>query len=374
MRNFKFVVIVAGEASADLHASNLVRAMMRSEPGIVFWGIGGKKMEEAGVKIIFSSSDMAVVGLTEGFSKLGIIARAAKQIKTILKKSRPDLLILIDYPGFNLHVAKTAKKFNVPVLYYIAPQVWAWRRGRVKKIARRIDHMAVILPFEADFYKNSGIAVDYVGHPVLDSVSKEHFPSIPESNCPVVGIIPGSRIEEIRNLLPVMISAAEILEKRYGSIKYILPLAPTIDQKFVQSFIEGSRISIEVCKSSIYSALSICDAAMVTSGTATLETAVMGVPMVIIYKISPFSYWLAKKVIKTSFIGLVNLIAGERVVSELIQNEATPERLAGEILNILENKEAMNVMKNKMEYVKQSLGKAGASEKTAEIALKMMRK
>ncbi|HOP47917.1 MAG TPA: lipid-A-disaccharide synthase [Desulfobacteraceae bacterium] len=375
MRPFKFVVIVAGEASADLHASNLVKVMKQWEPGIVFWGIGGKKMEEAGVKLILSSSDMAVVGLTEAFSKFRTLARASKQLKYILKNARPDLLILLDYPGFNIHIAKAAKQFHVPVLYYIAPQVWAWRRGRVKKIARRVNHMAVILPFEEEFFKNSGINVDYVGHPILDCIAQKNTSPQIEQNFPVIGIVPGSRREEIRNLLPVMIRSAEILENHYGGIKCLLPLAPTIDAEFVQSFIDSSNVSINitVCRNSIYDVLSSCDIAMVTSGTATLETAVMGIPMVIVYKVSPISYWLAKKVIKTSFIGLVNLVAGEKVVPELIQYEATPERLAEEVLNILENQGVIDIMKNKMKYVKESLGNAGASEKTAQIAIKMIR-
>jgi len=375
VRPFKFVVIVAGEASADLHASNLVKVMKQWEPGIVFWGIGGKKMEEAGVKLILSSSDMAVVGLTEAFSKFRTLARASKQLKYILKNARPDLLILLDYPGFNIHIAKAAKQFHVPVLYYIAPQVWAWRRGRVKKIARRVNHMAVILPFEEEFFKNSGINVDYVGHPILDCIAQKNTSPQIEQNFPVIGIVPGSRREEIRNLLPVMIRSAEILENHYGGIKCLLPLAPTIDAEFVQSFIDSSNVSINitVCRNSIYDVLSSCDIAMVTSGTATLETAVMGIPMVIVYKVSPISYWLAKKVIKTSFIGLVNLVAGEKVVPELIQYEATPERLAEEVLNILENQGVIDIMKNKMKYVKESLGNAGASEKTAQIAIKMIR-
>jgi len=349
--------------------------MKQWEPGIVFWGIGGKKMEEAGVKLILSSSDMAVVGLTEAFSKFRTLARASKQLKYILKNARPDLLILLDYPGFNIHIAKAAKQFHVPVLYYIAPQVWAWRRGRVKKIARRVNHMAVILPFEEEFFKNSGINVDYVGHPILDCIAQKNTSPQIEQNFPVIGIVPGSRREEIRNLLPVMIRSAEILENHYGGIKCLLPLAPTIDAEFVQSFIDSSNVSINitVCRNSIYDVLSSCDIAMVTSGTATLETAVMGIPMVIVYKVSPISYWLAKKVIKTSFIGLVNLVAGEKVVPELIQYEATPERLAEEVLNILENQGVIDIMKNKMKYVKESLGNAGASEKTAQIAIKMIR-
>jgi lipid-A-disaccharide synthase len=372
---FKSVVIVAGEASADLHGSNLVKAIKRLDPDIVFCGIGGKRMQEAGVQILFSSSDMAVVGLTEVFSKLQTITRAFRAIKTILKNDRPDLLILIDYPGFNIHMAKIAKRFEIPVLYYISPQVWAWRRGRVKKISRRVDRMAVILPFEEAFYGERGMKVDFVGHPLLDALeygkSALHsaHANLPH---PVVGILPGSRKEEIRNLLPVMVKSAEIMSQRYPDICCLLPLAPTIDNEFVQSLVEESPVKIRICQESIYETLEVCDVALVASGTATLETAIMGVPMVIVYRVSPISYWVGRMVVRVPYIGLGNLVAGEKVVPELIQDEVTPGRLASEALNILDDEKVRANMIEKLKGIKERLGRAGASERTAKIALEMM--
>lgn len=388
LRDSKFVVIVAGEASADLHGSNLVNAMKCLDPGIVFWGIGGQKMERAGVKILVSASDMAVVGVTEVLSRLHTIVKAARKLKALLKSNPPNLLILIDYPEFNLYIARIAKRFQVPVLYYISPQVWAWRRGRTRKIARRVDRMAVILPFEKEFYKKRGMQVDYVGHPVLDcgaapghhgdnSVFKATRTGDGRSaesgiKCPVIGLLPGSRKEEIRNLLPVMVDAADILRRRYGSVRCILPLAHTIDPGFVQSFIRDSSVDINVSQDGVYEAMDGCDVALVTSGTATLETAIIGIPMVIVYRVSRVSYWVGKNVIKVPFIGLVNLVAGEKIVTELIQDKAVPERLADEALRILENDAVRESMKKKLSAVRESLGRGGASERTARIALEMM--
>jgi lipid-A-disaccharide synthase len=375
----KFVVIVAGEASADLHGSNLVKAMKKSAPGIVFWGIGGKNMEEAGVKILFSSSEMAVVGITEVLSKLRTIARASGRLKRILKSKRPDLLILIDYPDFNIHIAKTAKRFHVPVLYYISPQVWAWRRGRVRKIARRIDRMAVILPFEKTFYGKRGLSVDYVGHPLLDALSREvdirrvGVESGSEYDYPVVGLLPGSRKEEIRNLLPVMVESVQILRKRYPEIRCRLSLAPTIEAGFVQSFTENSAVKIEIIPGDTLETLRVCHVALVASGTATLETALMGVPMVIAYKVSRFSYWLGRIVVRVPYIGLVNLVAGEEVAPEFIQDDVAPDTVAHAAMSILEDEGLRESMIKKLRGIRESLGKSGASEATAKMALEMMK-
>ena len=369
---------MAGEASADLHGSNLVNAMKNLDPGIVFWGIGGDKMRQAGVETFITSSDMAVVGLTEVLYKLQTIVKAAGKLKSVIKKRRPDLLILIDYPDFNIHIAKTAKHFQVPVLYYISPQVWAWRQGRIKKISRRIDRMAVILPFEKSFYRQKGVEVDYVGHPLMDAcpqkVDKETIRAHLELDKEhlVVGLLPGSRKEEIKKLLPVMIKSAEIMSRRHQNIRYLLPIAPTIDPEFVQPFINNSSVKIKVIREDIYEPLSVCDAAIVASGTATLEMAVMGVPMVIIYRMSPLSYWAGRMIIKLSYIGLANHGKKAGVVPELIQGEVTPVRLAHETLNILENKDIQKEMKKKLENIKKKLGMGGASERTAEIALEMM--
>ena len=378
-KNSKFVVIVAGEASADLHGSNLVKAMMRLNPGIIFWGIGGQKLEQAGVKILFSSSDMAVVGMTEVLCKLYTIVKASRKLKSILKNDRPDLLILIDYPGFNINIARTAKRFQIPVLYYISPQVWAWRRGRVRKLSRRIDRMAVILPFEKEFYRQSGMEVEYVGHPLLDTCPEELDKEKAmiklgvELYYPVVGLLPGSRKHEISELLPAMVKSVEILRGSYPNIRCLLPLARTVEPEFVQSFIDNSDVSIKVIKGDIHQALSVCDVALVASGTATMETAIMGVPMVIAYKVSPISFWIGKMIVKVPYIGLVNLVAKEKVVPELIQDEVTPDRLAHEALTILENKNVRASMIMKLKGIKENLGRGGASERTAKIALEIMR-
>ena len=387
--------MVAGEASADLHGSNLVKAMKASCPGVTFCGIGGANMKQAGVKILVSSSDMAVVGLTEVVQRLHTIFRAANKLKATLKAHHPDLLILIDYPEFNLYMARIARRLQIPVLYYISPQVWAWRRGRVKKIAKRVDRMAVILPFEEQFYRKRGVDVDYVGHPLLDAFkpatrnlqqspevggrrsevrsqkSKRQNPVSSIQN-PVVGLVPGSRREEIRNMLPIMIRSAEILKIRYPDIRCLLPLAKTIEPEYIDSFIRKSSLDIEVHQGDIYEVLDRCHIAMVTSGTATLDTAIMAVPMVIVYKVTPLSYRIGKILIKTPFIGLANLVAGERVVPELIQDEVTPERLADEALTLIENEHVRNNMITKLHRIRKRLGEGGASERTAKIALGMM--
>ena len=391
IRDYKLVLMVAGEASADLHGSNLVKAMKASCPGVAFCGIGGNNMQQAGVKILVSSSDMAVVGLTEVLKKIHTIFRAASKLKTTLKTHHPDLLILIDYPDFNLYMARIARRLKIPVLYYISPQVWAWRKGRVRKIARRVDRMAVILPFEEEFYRKRGVTVDYVGHPLLDVF--KYDVQRPTSNVQnpisqggtkiqdprskiqnlVVGLVPGSRREEIRNMLPIMLRSAEILKARYPDIRCLLPLAKTIEPEFVESFIRKSSLNIEVHKENIYDVLDNCHIALVTSGTATLDTAIMEVPMVVVYKVTPLSYRIGKMLIKTSFIGLANLVAGERVVPELIQHEVTPERLADEALTLIENKDVRKNMITKLHGIRKRLGEGGASERTARIAAEMMK-
>jgi len=372
------VLIIAGEASADLHGSNLVRAMKRLDPEISFLGIGGEKMENEGVKILFSSSDMAVVGLTEIFSRIPYIFRAHRQLKLILKETHPDLLILIDYPTFNLYLARSAKRFNVPVLYYISPQVWAWRQGRIKKIARRVDRMATILPFEAALYRDSGLDVEYVGHPLLDAVSKtvNRREAITEMGLtgsrPILGLLPGSRREEIENLLPLMVQAVGILSSGYRDLKCVLPIASTISPDLVQSMISKSSVEINISQGDIYKTLATCDLALVTSGTATLETAIMGIPMIVVYRASPLTFWIAKKVVNVPFIGLVNLVAGEEVVPELMQDEVTPQRLAQEAMAILEDGRKKEDMIKKLKMVEERLGSGGASARTAGMALEMM--
>jgi len=375
----KRVVIVAGEASADLHGANLVLSVKKLDPGISFLGIGGERMEQAGVEILFPSSQMAVVGLVEVFSRLTTILRAFYGMRSLLKSTRPDLLILIDYPDFNIRLAGVAKRHNVPVLYYISPQVWAWRKGRVRKIADRVDRMAVIFPFEEEFYGECDIDVKYVGHPLMDSVphnlSKAHALKELglEEASPVLGLLPGSRKEEVKNHLPAMVKAAEILASRYQDLQCVLPIASTIPKDFIFPLIEPGSVPIKTTEGMLYKSLAACDLALVTSGTATLETAIVGTPMIVVYKLSPLSFWLGKKIVKVPFISLVNLVAGEMVVPELIQDDVDPQRLAEESLLLLEDGTRRTNMVKDLERVKERLGKGGASERAAQIAVDMIR-
>lgn len=373
-------MILAGEASGDLHGARLVEAIQRLDPAVSFVGIGGAQMERAGVRLLVHASQMAVVGLTEVFHRGRILLKALQDVKRFLRRELPALLILIDYPDFNIHVAATAKRCGVPVLYYISPQVWAWRKGRIRKIWRRIERMAVILPFEEDFYRRHGVAVDYVGHPLMDSVPlrlSTRAAALDWSeagDAPVMAIVPGSREEEVRNLLPLMIQAAGMLRKRFPGLRALLPLASSIEEDKVRQIIGESPVPVEVSPEGLPRVLGRCHAAMVTSGTATLETAIAGVPMVVAYQVSAVSYWAGRLLIEVPFISLVNLVAGRAVVRELIQHEATASNLAREVGRLLEDPVYRRAMIRDLGEVRGRLGEEGASGRVARIALDMLQK
>ncbi len=374
----KQIMIVAGEASGDLHGGNLVQAMHRIDPEIRFYGVGGKKLKEAGVELIADAAEMAVVGLTEVVSKLGMILKVMAQLKALLKKDRPDLIILIDYPDFNLPLAKAAKKYGINVFYYISPQVWAWRRGRIKKIKKIIDRMAVILPFEADLYKGVGIDATFVGHPLLDVV-RTKYPRKEAlrrfdlaEGVTTVGILPGSRQSEVTRLLPVMLGAAEIIDKKIKDVQFVLPLADTLDNAFVSQIIEKHSVAVRLIPNEVYDVIGCTDIAMVASGTATLETALMETPMVIIYKVSAPSYYVGRMVINVDHIGLVNIIAGKAIVPELIQFEASPEKIAANVIDILASRERMENIKAELKKIRNMLGRHGAAERVARLAYDMI--
>ncbi len=377
--NSRLVLIVAGEASADLHGSHLVTALKRLKPGLTFWGIGGQRLQEAGVRILFNSSDMAVVGLTEVVSRLATVTRAYLTLKTILRKERPLLLILMDFPDFNLRLARAAKRLQIPVLYYISPQVWAWRKGRVNTIRRWVDRMAVILPFEKDFYREKGLYVEDVGHPLLEEIPMDldgekvrlEFGLLHDAS-PVLALLPGSRKEEVTNLLPVMVKAAERIRSEHARLKCLLPRASTVPAELIAGLLRKSSLDVQVIEGDVYRVLKACDLAMVASGTATLEAAILETPMVIVYRVSFFSYWIGRMVISVPFIGLVNLVAGEEVVPELIQGDVTPDRLAREAMDILDHDERRRDMVKKLHALRETLGQGSASERTARIALEMM--
>ncbi len=372
------VMIIAGETSGDNHGARLVREMFARDPGLEIFGIGGAQMRQAGVEILTDADTLSVVGITEVFSRLPVVIREAGRIKKQMVSRCPDLLILIDFPDFNLHMAKFAKKHNIAVLYYISPQVWAWRGGRVAKIKKYVDRMAVILPFEADFYHERGVSATFVGHPLLDHYKEEQHAGDPGFETPdktVVGLLPGSRSSEIARNLPVMLAAARRLENRIPGIRFIVSMAPGIDRQWLEGFVSPYRevIDIELRPGAIEGVLKACTLVVAASGTVTLEAAIFGVPMVIIYRVSRVSYLLGSMLVNVDHIGLANIIAGERVVPELIQQQAEPAEIARTVSHLLSDPEALSDLRQRLRSVRALLGETGASAKTAEIALSMIR-
>jgi lipid-A-disaccharide synthase len=374
----KTIMIVAGEASGDMHGASLVREMLKIDPALNFYGIGGNKLQEAGVKLLANASTMAVVGLTEVISKLRSILKIMNMMKKSLDKYRPELVILIDYPDFNLPLAKAAKKRGIKVFYYISPQVWAWRKSRIGQIKKTVSKMAVILPFEVDTYSQKGFSVNYVGHPLLDLMRPDY--SKQESrkiiglaeNKTTIGLLPGSRVTEVKKLLPEILRAAEILARRIPNVQFVLPLADMLDEKIVAEITSGFSVKVKVIAGHTYEAISCADLAIVASGTATLETALLGVPMIIIYKISPLSYFVGKLFIRIKNIGLVNIIAGKTIVPELIQGKANAQSIASEAVDILTSAGRKKEMINELAAIRAKLGKPGAAIRAAQLALDML--
>ena len=375
----KTIMIIAGEASGDMHGANLVREMLKINPALNFYGIGGNKLREEGVKLFANASAMAVVGLTEVISKFGTLFRIIRQVKKSLDEMKPELVILIDYPDFNLYfVAPAAKKRNIKIFYYISPQVWAWRKSRINKIKKLVDKMAVILPFEVDTYAAKGFAVDYVGHPLLDMVklnyskqeSRKKF-GLAENKI-TIGILPGSRLSEVRKLMPELLRAAEILAQKIPDVQFVLPLADTLEEKIITEIISRFTVNVHIISDNTYDVISCADLALVASGTATLETALLGVPMVIVYKISLLSYVIGRLFVHVKNIGLVNIIAGKTIVPELIQGDTSGKRIAEEALAILTNEEKKQEMIKGLEAIRARLGEPGAAIRAAQIACDMI--
>lgn len=372
----KSVMIIAGEASGDLHGAKLVNAMRQKNHSLFFYGIGGQALKEAGVKILVDASELAVVGITEVFSKISGLLKGLSVAKRTLKAQRPDLLILIDFPDFNLNVAAVAKSLGIPVLYYICPQVWAWRSGRVKKIAKLVDHIAVILPFEEDIFKKHQVPVTFVGHPLLDNEHNLKNAALGKraKQNTAIGLLPGSREKEIARHLPVMVDAAELLSARIKNLKFIVSAAPGMLKGYVEDIIakRDALIDVELITGGVAKVFEKSRMVIAASGTVTLESAIAGMPMVIIYKVSPISYWLGRALIRVAHIGLVNLIAGKRLVPELLQQEASPERIAGTVFDMFNDDKGLERLKKELLSIRDALGGPGASERVAEIALSML--
>ena len=376
------VMIVTGEASGDLHGAQLVTSMQILDPSLNFCGMGGRELEKAGVEILFEAAKIAVVGLFEVVSHLKDIISAQITLRRRLTQARPKLLILIDFPDFNLLLARKAKRLGIPVFYYVSPQVWAWRSGRVRTIARLVDKIGVILPFEEQFYRDRGVDAHYVGHPLLDSVhrtfSRDQFCQIHtiESQKKIIGVLPGSRIKEVKRLLPVFLEASRLIQQKSDEgLVFLVPRASTITEQTLLDFgVENYRaqLDIRIISENQYDLMAACDAAIAASGTVTLELLLLNTPMVAAYKLSPHTYQFGKFLVKVSYFSLVNLIANDDIVPELLQDEAHPARIASELYKLLYNKEARHQMQKGFDHVREQLGQPGASQKAARLALNLI--
>ncbi len=373
------IMFSAGESSGDQHAANMFLELKKHQPDIKGFGMGGAKMALAGIDIRYDSGSIGVIGVVEVLKHYGEIRRALKLIQQLVSTERPDLLVCVDYKEFNLKLARFAKQCGVKVLFYVSPQVWAWRPGRVKTYGKAIDMMAVIFPFETTYYDAENVPVRYVGHPSVDKVHPQRSRledmaifNLDEGN-PVIGLLPGSRANEINRLLPIMLAAAEILQARIPGIQFMLPQADSISDELLENYMDRSPVKMTVIKNQPYDVIQCCDVVMTTSGTATIEIALLTVPMVITYKLAALTYWLGRWLVNTPFIGLPNIILGKGFIKELIQYEATSENLAEEIERILTDKFYADQMRDNLKQVKQQLGHGGGSKNMAELALEIMK-
>ena len=362
--------VIAGEASGDLHGSNLIREIMKNDPEAVFGIVGGDLMSEQGGEPILHYRKMAFMGIWEVVKNFRQVNRNFKICKKALVDFQPDLVILIDYPGFNLRMAKFAKLIGYKVIYYISPKLWAWNSKRVIKIKKYVDRMLVILPFEVGFYKQFDYKVDYVGNPLLDAIEQKK-PDLPglksfiEENQleskPIITVMAGSRKHEISTSLPVMLK----LQAHFPGYQFVVAAAPSVEKEFYEKYLKNS--AFRIVYNQTYALLSNSFAALVNSGTATLETAVFDVPQVVCYKVAPVSAFLIRMVIRVPYVSLVNLIMNEKVVQELLQNDFNEENLVKELQKITSDEENRREMMKKYRELKDMLGQKGASQRAASL-------
>ena len=375
----KKILLVAGEVSGDLHGSYLVEAIHRIDPDIQFFGVGGEGLKRVGMRLLHHSQSLSVVGITEVFVKLRSILKALRTLKGSLEREKPDLVILIDFPDFNLRLAKIAHREGIPILYYISPQVWAWRPGRVRLIARLVKKMVVLFPFEVPLYEAAGVDVEWVGHPLLDIVkptlSKEmafqQFGLDPRRR--TIGLLPGSRIHEIERLLPSLLASAQLLQKEIPDLQFVIPLAPGVSRATLSSRMNSISVPVTVVEGFTYDVMNLCELLITASGTATLEAAILGKPMIIIYKVSFSTYWIGRALVRVNHIGLPNLVAEKEIALELIQKDVNPQRIVEEAFRILRDPLLSRKMTESMGEVRHKLGEPGAAERAGRIICSMLR-
>ena len=371
-------MISAGEASGDLHAANLVKALRKHQANLSVCAMGADLLRAEGAEILVDCRAIAVMGIVEVLKHWRDIQAALQRLKDEIDNNPPDLLILVDYVEFNLKLAKYAKDKGVKVLFYVSPQVWAWRSGRVPKIGKAIDMMAVLFPFETEVYEKSNVPVRFVGHPLADEVkptmgrseAQQVFNLHPDMN--TVALLPGSRKSEVERILPVLLQSAVQIKKASPNIQFILPIAPTLCKEYIRQFIDNVGIEVILINAQTHDVVACSDAVIVASGTATLEVALLEKPMSIVYKTNPISYSILSRMIKVEHIGLANIVAGKGIVPEFIQDYAEPHIIAAEVLKQLEDEHYRSTMINELSKVKIKLAAGGGSSKIAALAHEML--
>ena len=377
MNRGKEIMLVVGEASGDMHGASLVNALLKRDPNLTFFGVAGDQLQQTNFEALFTVSELTGMGLLELAGNIKNIVAAYRLLRRSLRTRRPSLLILIDFPELNLRLARLAKDLGVPVLYYVSPQVWAWRRGRIRQIAQVVDKMAVVFPFEVAFYERHDMPVEFVGHPLLDvvRVSQEREPMLRElglqNEKPVIALLPGSRRKEIAYHLPVMVAAATEL-KRVEQAQFFCVRASTLDRAELQRELDRAGFVIPIVEAGRYNAVNAADLVWAASGTATLETALLEKPMIVVYRVSWVTYWLARLLVQIKYIGIANIIAGKAIVPELVQSDLSAERLVHESQAILNDHDARRTMIANLRKLREQLGAPGAANRVAELAISLM--
>lgn len=370
------ILISAGEASGDLYAGAVTRGIKQLNPEAEVFGMGGDCLREAGGEVLFDIKDHSLMGFVEVLKKLPDVWKLRNAFIDLMEKRKPDVLLTIDYPGFNMRLAKLAKERGINVVYFIAPQVWAWRPGRAADVAKVTDKIACIFPFECDFYKSYGADIEFIGHPLVDTVK----PSLSRKEAeelagkrtghPLILLMPGSREMEIQRLLPVMLDAVKILKQKRPELDFAIPRAATIAKEILEDSVRQAGLNIRLIEGHNYDVMSVADLAIVTSGTVTLEAAMCGLGCEILYKSSPVSFWIAKRVVKIPNIGLPNIVAGRQIEPELLQDDCTPENISSTALELLEPERFAQLQRD-LQEVKEKLGEPGAVKRVAELVLRM---
>jgi lipid-A-disaccharide synthase len=376
-RLHKEIMLVVGEASGDAHGAQLVDALHRRDAAIRIYGVAGEQLRERRFEALFSVAALTGMGLVELAGNFGNIWRAYRLLKRTLRERKPDLLVLIDFPEFNLRLARIAKSLGVPVLYYVSPQIWAWRSGRVRQIARWVDQMAVIFPFEVAFYAKHGIKATFVGNPLLETVKAAGDRAATlermglDPGKPAIALLPGSRRGEVSRHLPIMAEAALRLFEQSG-IQFFCVVASTIAAEEIATAISHPQLRIPIVQSDRYEAIHAADLAWTASGTATLEIALLGRPMIIMYRLSWLTFLIARLLVRVEHIGMVNLIAGERLMPELVQKDLNPGRIIAETRLLLDSPQVRGRITKKLSQLRERLGGPGAGDRVADLALAMM--